>query len=54
MNGVPDSSLVVAAKSSARFEELRHRAFAEVYLVGTLASVLAAIASGLLLQRLTP
>lgn len=46
--------LVVAAKSIARFEELRDRAFAEVYLVGTLASVLVAIASGLVLQRLVP
>ncbi|MEF8775737.1 MAG: DUF3307 domain-containing protein [Haloarculaceae archaeon] len=36
-------ALVVAAKSVARFEELKERAFAEYFLVGTLASVLVAI-----------
>lgn len=36
-------ALVVAAKSIARFEELKNRAFAEYFLVGTLASVLVAI-----------
>jgi hypothetical protein len=36
-------ALVVAAKSVARFEELKKRAFAEYFLVGTLASVLVAI-----------
>jgi hypothetical protein len=36
-------ALVVAAKSIARFEELKKRAFAEYFLVGTLASVLVAI-----------
>lgn len=35
--------LVVAAKSIARFEELKERAFAEYFLVGTLTSVLVAI-----------
>lgn len=36
-------ALVVAVKSIARFEELKHRAFAEYFLVGTLTSVLVAI-----------
>ncbi|MFW5950293.1 MAG: DUF3307 domain-containing protein [archaeon] len=36
-------ALVVAAKSIARFEELKQRAFAEYFLVGTLASVLVAM-----------
>lgn len=36
--------LVVAAKSIARFEELKQRPFAEYFLVGTLTSVLVAIA----------
>lgn len=36
-------ALVVAAKSIARFEELKKRAFAEYFLVGTLTSVLVAI-----------
>lgn len=35
--------LVVAAKSVARFEELKERKFAEYFLVGTLTSVLVAI-----------
>jgi formate/nitrite transporter FocA (FNT family) len=33
----------VAAKSIARFEELKQREFAEYFLVGTLASVLVGI-----------
>jgi hypothetical protein len=36
-------ALVVAAKSIARFEELKERAFAEYFLVGTLTSVLIAM-----------
>ncbi len=36
------------AKSIARFDELRDRQFAEYFLVGTLASVLFALAVGLL------
>lgn len=36
-------ALVVALKSIARFEELKKRAFAEYFLVGTLTSVLVAI-----------
>ena len=38
---------VIAAKSIARFKDLDHRDFSERYLIGTLASVLVAIASGL-------
>lgn len=41
--------LLVAAKSIARFEELKERSFAEYYLVGTLASLLVAILVGLVL-----
>jgi hypothetical protein len=42
--------LIVAAKSIARFPELtgqRHKDFAEYYLIGTLTSVLVALASGM-------
>ncbi len=39
--------LVVAAKTLARFKQLDERPFAEKYLVGTLASVTVAVASGL-------
>lgn len=38
---------VIAAKSIARFKDLDKRDFSERYLIGTLASVLVAIASGL-------
>lgn len=38
---------VIAAKSIARFKDLDERDFSERYLIGTLASVLVAIASGL-------
>lgn len=38
------AALVVAVKSIARFEELKQRAFAEYFLVGTLTSVLVALA----------
>ncbi|HKY61156.1 MAG TPA: DUF3307 domain-containing protein [Gemmatimonadota bacterium] len=38
---------VIAAKSIARFKDLDQRDFSERYLIGTLASVLVAIASGL-------
>lgn len=41
-------ALVLAAKSIARFEELKQRTFAEYYLVGTLSSMLIAVVSGLL------
>lgn len=39
-------ALLVAAKSIARFEELKVREFAEYYLVGTLASLLVAVGVG--------
>jgi len=39
---------VVAAKTLARFKQLDDRGFAEYYLLGTLASVLVALATGLL------
>lgn len=45
-------ALVVAAKSIARFEELKKRAFAEYFLVGTLASVLVAIGLTVLVSAL--
>ncbi|WP_435346067.1 DUF3307 domain-containing protein [Haloarchaeobius sp. HRN-SO-5] len=45
-------ALVVAAKSIARFEELKKRAFAEYFLVGTLASVLVAIVLAVLVSVL--
>lgn len=41
--------LLLAAKSIARFEELKDRRFAEYYLVGTLTSILVAILVGLVL-----
>jgi len=37
---------VIAAKSIARFEELKHKKFAEYYLIGTLTSALIAIFMG--------
>ena len=40
--------LVVAAKTLARFKQLDDRQFAEYYLLGTLASVSVALATGLL------
>lgn len=39
--------LLLAAKSIARFEELKDRRFAEYYLIGTLTSILVAILIGL-------
>lgn len=44
--------LVLAAKSIARFKDLEERLSAEYYLVGTLASLLVAVFSGLLVQAL--
>ncbi len=44
--------LVVAAKSIARFRELEKQHFADYYLIGTLASLLVAIASGLFVKSL--
>ncbi len=46
--------LVLTAKSIARFKELEDRRFSEIYLVGTMTSVLVAIACGMLLARLVP
>lgn len=47
--------LLIAAKSIARFEELKVRRFAEYYLVGTLTSLLVALANGVaLLEVLLP
>ena len=40
--------LVVAAKTLARFKQLDERHFAERYLIGTLASITIAVATGLL------
>lgn len=45
-------ALVLAAKSIARFKDLQDRSFAEYYLVGTLASVLVAVATGLAVKLL--
>lgn len=45
-------ALVVAVKSIARFEELKQRAFAEYFLVGTLASALVAIVLAVLVAVL--
>ena len=42
--------LVLTAKSIARFKKMDEQAFAEVYLVGTMTSVLVAMVSGALLQ----
>lgn len=43
-------ALVIGAKAVARFEELKNRAFAESFLIGTLASVTLALALVLILQ----
>jgi len=43
---------VIAAKSIARFKELDEKGFADYYLIGTLASVLTAIASGVVTMQL--
>ena len=42
--------LVLTAKSIARFKKMDQQAFAEVYLVGTMTSVLVAMVSGALLR----
>ena len=44
--------LVLAAKSIARFEDLKKREFAEYYLIGTLLSALIAIAAGIVVKYL--
>ena len=43
---------VVAAKSVARFRELESQRFADYYLIGTLGSILVAIATGILVRAL--
>lgn len=45
-------ALVVAAKSVARFEELKKRPFAEYFLVGTLTSILVAMGLAVLVSAL--
>lgn len=45
-------ALVLTAKSVARFEELKERRFAEYYLVGTLTSLLVAVAVALALRAI--
>lgn len=40
-------ALILAAKSIARFQELKERKFAEYYLIGTLSSVLFAVLVGI-------
>lgn len=47
-------AVVLAAKSIARFEELRDRPFAEYYLVGTLASLVVAVLTALAVQLALP
>ncbi|GAG45853.1 unnamed protein product [marine sediment metagenome] len=44
--------LVLAAKSVARFEELKKREFAEYYLIGTLMSSVIAIGAGIVIKLL--
>lgn len=45
-------ALVFTAKSIARFNELKDKDFAEYYIVGTLISLLIAIAGGLFLKKI--
>ena len=45
-------AIIFAAKSIARFEELKERQFAEYYLIGTFTSILVAIFVGLLTVHL--
>ena len=44
--------LIITAKSIVRFPELKHRKFAEYYLIGTLSSVLFALVTGILAKSL--
>lgn len=46
--------LVLTAKSIARFKRMEEQAFAEIYLVGTMTSVIVAMISGMALQALLP
>lgn len=43
---------VLAAKSIARFEDLKNRQFAEYYLIGTLSSSFIAISTGIIIKHL--
>ncbi len=43
---------VIAAKSIARFRELDDKSFADYYLIGTLASMLVAVGTGILVRHL--
>ena len=45
-------ALIFTAKSIARFEELKDRQFSEYYLIGTLSSILVALAAGILTRIL--
>jgi hypothetical protein len=42
-------AILIAAKSIARFDELKDRRFSEYYLIGTLTSLLVAVVTGLVL-----
>jgi len=53
-NSLQSVVIVFAAKSIARFGELKNKGFAEYYLVGTLLSVLIGILGGLLLKKIVP
>jgi hypothetical protein len=44
--------LVVAAKSIARFPELKDQNFSDYYLIGTLSSILVAVATGILVRAI--
>ena len=44
--------LVLAAKSVARYPEMRHENFADYYLIGTLCSLIVAMASGIVVTNL--
>lgn len=43
--------LIIAAKGVARFKEFENRVFAEYFVIGTLASIILAVAMGLLFAR---
>jgi hypothetical protein len=51
-DSLPAIGFIIAAKSIARFEELKHKKFAEYYLIGTLTSALIAILMGKLVNYL--
>ncbi|UCD72026.1 MAG: hypothetical protein JSW70_03270 [Syntrophobacterales bacterium] len=45
-------ALIFTAKSIARFEELKHREFAEYYLIGSFSSILFSLLIGILTKWL--